>query len=299
MARFSSFFLFLALAITATSIPSPVFAQPLPQSVPTNAAGIADPAEYQAYVEALNTDNPFKIDGFLKQYPQSNGLENVLEHGIAPYLRYPDYAAGYWASGEDEVLEFARRLREIAPDDVRALAVITILNAKRISVGRRDLIPEMCEDSRSGLKQFPGWYAPNGLTRSEWKRLRDDVAYTFDVAAGECAFLNKDFVAARIPFRMALRLFPTQLETVYLLALSDLQEPIDPQGFAYCDKTVQLLRLRGENSRRSADSVARYCHAVYERRHRTAASPSTQQASSEQFPRDPFALEGNSVARPQ
>jgi len=300
MARLSSFLLLVAFAITMSCVFAPAFPQSVPDSTPTNAAGIALPAEYQAYVAALNSDNPFNIDKFVKRYPQSSGLEIVLEHGIAPYLQVPDYAAGYWESGEDEVLEFARRLRELAPDDIRALAVLTILDAKRVSVGRRDLIPQLCEDSRSGLKQLPHWQAPDGLSRSEQRNLLRNIRYTFDVAAGECAFLNKEFVAARRPLKMALQLFPAQLETVYLLALSDLQEPIDPQGFAYCDKTVHLLEQSKSNGRPSANSVAKYCQAVRSRVCQKARSQSAQPSSPENtLPPNLLALDGNTVSKPK
>src|SRR5579864_67459 len=85
MARFSPFFLVAALAIFSLNS-GPSFAQSLPQSLPADANGITDPAEYQAYIEALKSDNPFVIDKFVTQYPQSSGLEKVLQHGIARYV---------------------------------------------------------------------------------------------------------------------------------------------------------------------------------------------------------------------
>ena len=119
MARFSSAFLVAAFAFTLGHGPAPAFAQSQPPNVRFEASGITDPAEYQAYIEALGTSNPFTIDKFVKRYPQSLALQQVLEHAIAPSLESTENIWSYWASGDDEILAFAERLHEMAPGDVR------------------------------------------------------------------------------------------------------------------------------------------------------------------------------------
>jgi len=303
MSRFSPVFLVAAFVIALTYSSAPAFAQYLPQSMPADATGITDPAEYQAYLEALNTDNPFTIDKFVRRYPQSGGLEKVLQHGIARYVDSSDWVLNYWASGEDKVLEFAKRLRESAPGDMRPLAAITALDAKRVSIGKNELVPEMCSDAQAGLKQLPDWTSPEGMTPSKSNKLRKKVAYTFHLVAGECAFQNKDFVGARALLARAVQLYPTRLPAVYALALSDLQKPIDAQGFAYCDKTIQILKQRGPNGRRSADYVANYCRAVYRSMDQEVAhgrNETVGQSASEKT-LSPFsvALNGNNAAEPR
>ena len=296
MARFSWVFLLAAFAITLGYRSAPAFAQSQPPNVPLDASGITDPAEYQAYIEALSTDNPFAINKFVKRYPQSSALQQVLEHAIAPSLESTEYIWDYWASGDDEILDFAERLHEIAPDDVRALAVITTFDAKRVAIGKHDAIQKMCSDSQSGLKQLPHWGAPSGMARSEFRVLRNNMAYTFNVFAGQCSYLEKDFVGARSFFRGAVQVFPTRLVGIYGLTLSDLEEPIDSQGFGYCGKAIQLLQQTGGNGRRSATALATYCRSISRRVLRTGESQTAGQPTAGQtLPPDLLALDGNNV----
>ena len=265
MANCSLAFLLAVFAI-ANQSSAPVFAQSVfAQSLsiaPTNTEGIADPAEYQAFVEALNSDNPFTLEQFVTRYPQSGGLEKVLQHGIARYVGADESVLYYWASGEDKVLEFAERLRESDRDDMRSLAAITTLDAKRVSIGKNELVGEMCSNAQFGLRQLPDWKPPKGMTRPEANELRKQMAYTFYLVAGQCAFQNKDFIDARVLYARAVQLEPARESAIWGLTVSDLQRPIDPQGFAHCDKTVQILKRAGGSGRRSADQVAKYCRAV-------------------------------------
>jgi len=299
MARFSSVFLLAAVAFTLGHSSAPAFSQAQPPSVSFDAIGIADPDEYQAYIEAVGTSNPFAIDKFVKRYPQSVVLPQVLEHAIAPSLESTDNISNYWATGDDETLAFAERLHEMAPDDVRALAVITTFDAKRVAIGRHDVIQKMRSDSQSGLKQLPHWRAPDGMTHSEFIALRDNMAYTFNIFAGQCLYLEKDFVGARPFFRRATQVFPDRLVGVYDLTLSDLQEPIDPQGFAYCDKAIQLLKQTGGNGRRSVIRLAAYCRSVSKRVHHAGEAQTAGQAAAGQaLSPDLLASDGKNIAKP-
>jgi tetratricopeptide (TPR) repeat protein len=260
MSRFSALLVLVVVTITANYYSSQASAQALPQAPSSDQQVINDPAEYKAYAAALNTQNPYTAEAFVTRYPQSSGLREVLEHLIAPYLE-PEYQASRYSNSDAKVLELAKRLRQIAPDDVRALGVITALDRARVSAGIQGVIKEMCVDSQSGLQQLPAWQMPEGMKRLEFDKLRDRLADTFDGAAGLCALQSKDFATARAFYEEAFRINPTKIEDVYQLTISDLaMNPIDAKGFWYC-KTLQLLRRQTQP--RPERTLAKYCQAKY------------------------------------
>jgi hypothetical protein len=264
MHRFSSVVILVALAIAVGCHSTPTSAQSQPQNAPSDQTVVNDPAEYKAYLVALNTQNPFTVEAFLTRYPQSSAVREILEHLIAPYLEAENEANGYSSSGA-KVLVLAKRLRELAPDDVRALAVITTLDRARVSIGMREVISEMCADSQSGLQQLPGWKAPDKMTRSEFDNLRNNMADTFSGAAGLCALHRKDLPAARSFYEKALLLNPSKQADIYQLTLTDLEmKPIDPNGFWYCGRLIQLLK---PVDKKNGKVLAKYCETRYRQYH--------------------------------
>src|SRR5206468_7304179 len=88
----------------------------------TSSKVIKDPAEYNAYMAALNDSNPLRkaaaMEAFVKQYPGSIVKTDALEQAMAAYQ-----AAGNVAKVE----ETANQLLQLDPINIRALAIITFL----------------------------------------------------------------------------------------------------------------------------------------------------------------------------
>ncbi len=87
------------------------------QAAPQQKKEIKNPAEYNAYVGAIQqTDPAAKVSGleaFLQQYPQSVMKEDALE---ALMIAYQQTGNG------DKMNDAAQRLLQVIPDNVRALA---------------------------------------------------------------------------------------------------------------------------------------------------------------------------------
>src|SRR5580700_2860897 len=129
----------LVAAVTAVAQTAPAPAQPAPaptapaQTAPQQGAPAApqkkeikDPAEYNAYVGAVQqTDPAAKISGleaFLTQYPNSVMKEDALELLMGTYQQKGDAA---------KMGDTAQRLLQLNPNNVRALALLAY--SKRVA----------------------------------------------------------------------------------------------------------------------------------------------------------------------
>src|SRR5438552_2353139 len=94
-------------------------AQPGAAAAPQQKKEIKNPAEYNAYVGAVQqTDANAKISGleaFLTQYPNSVMKEDALELLMGAYLQ---------AQNQAKMLDAAQRLLQANPNNVRALAIL-------------------------------------------------------------------------------------------------------------------------------------------------------------------------------
>ena len=100
--------------------------QPAQPAAPQQKKEIKDPAEYNAYVGAVQQSDPAaKISGleaFLTQYPNSVMKEDALEILMGTYQQKGDAA---------KMGDTAKRLLQLNPNNVRALALLAY--SKRIA----------------------------------------------------------------------------------------------------------------------------------------------------------------------
>src|SRR6202790_1466650 len=115
----------LVAAVTAVAQTAPAPAQPAPQQNPTPSPAapqkkeIKDPAEYNAYVGAVQqTDPAAKVSGieaFLTQYPNSVMKEDALELLMGAYQQTGNQA---------KMLDVAQKVLLANPCNIRALALV-------------------------------------------------------------------------------------------------------------------------------------------------------------------------------
>src|SRR3984885_14142629 len=107
-------------------------AQPAAQAAPAaqQKKEIKDPAEYNAYVGAVQQSDPkAKISGveaFLTQYPNSVMKEDALELLMGAYQQTGDVP---------KTLDAAQRLLQVNPNNYRALALLTYMKRQAAEAG--------------------------------------------------------------------------------------------------------------------------------------------------------------------
>src|SRR5262249_49003960 len=201
-------------------------------NVPTSQKVIKDPAEYNAYITALNTQDPAArgaaMEAFVKQYPQSVVLTDALEQAMAAYQQ---------AGNSAKVEELAKRILQLQPNNIRALAIVTALDRAKGTIGDQKALQDSCTYSQTGLQQLPSWTKPEGMADADFQKLKTQMAGIFNGAAGFCALQAKNYPQARDFYTQAFQIDPNDLQNVYQLAVADLeQNPLYLNELWYCAK---------------------------------------------------------------
>jgi tetratricopeptide (TPR) repeat protein len=253
-------FSYLLLILFATSVtvldPSQLFSQ---QSAPASQKVIKDPTEYNAYIAALNTQDPAQkaaaMEAFITQYPASVVKTDAMEQAMAAYQQAGNVA---------KLTSIANHLLELDPANVRALAIVTFLNRSLASQGDAKAASDVRAEADRGLKALPGWQKPEGVSDADFEKLRKQMAAIFHGAAGFTALQAKDYAAARDHYLQSIESDPSNLEDVYQLAVAELEmKPVDPNGFWYVAKAFQLAH----DNAAAQKSIEAYGKAKYRRYH--------------------------------
>ena len=244
---------------TQPSQPGQTTAQPQ-ANTPVQQKTIKDPAEYNAYITALNTADPAQkaaaMEAFVKQYPQSIVLVDALEQAMAAYQQ---------AGNTNKVLDSARRILQLNPNHIRALAIVTAID-RNLATAQADqnALKEGCADAQTGLAQLPSWQKPSDVSEADFEKQKTQMANIFNGAAGFCALQAKNFTQAQGYYTKAFQIEPNDLQNVYQLAISYLEtDPMDLRGFWYGAKA---LSLAGNNAA-AVNSIAPYVKAKYKKYH--------------------------------
>jgi tetratricopeptide (TPR) repeat protein len=222
---------------------------------------IKDPAEYNAYIAALNMKDPAEkaeaMVAFNGKYPDSLMHIDAMEQAMAAYQQAGNVA---------KVEEMAGEILKIAPENVRALAIVTYLGRARATGGDKEALAAVGDSAEHGLKALKTWKSPEGTSAEDYKKLRDQMAEIFNGAAGFAALQKGDYAAARGYYSKSVQIDPTNLQDVYQLAIADLQsKPLDPDGFWYITKAMQLAGV--QKNEPAQKSMVAYGKAKYRRYH--------------------------------
>jgi hypothetical protein len=216
---------------------------------------IADPAEYQAYITAINLQDPAQkaaaLESFIQQYPgtvvKSDALELLL--------------AAYGASANQPMLEqTAARVLAGDPTNLRALAVATSIERSK---GTPESIADAGANAQKGLQALANWTKPEGMTDADFENLKNRMAEILDGASAFAALQSKDYATAREHYLKSLAKDPDNVMDAYQLAIAELETtPLDLDGFWYGAKA---LRLAADNDTR--DAIAHYVKGKYKKYH--------------------------------
>ena len=205
-------------------------------NVPTSQKVIKDPAEYNAYITALNTTDPAAkgqaMEAFVTQYPNSIVKIDALEQAMGAYQQ---------ASNQAKVEQIARQILQIDPNDVRALAIVVFIERNQIANAASGA--KARGDAERGLQELPNWKAPDGVTPADFEKMRNQMENIFAGTAAFGALQQQDYPAARKYYLQALKIDPNDLANNYQLAIALLQpNPIDPLGFWYGAKALSAAQ---------------------------------------------------------
>ncbi len=182
---------------------------------------IKDQAEYNAYVGAIQQQDPAaKISGleaFLTQYPNSVVKEDALEALMGAYQQTGNAA---------KMSDAANRLLQANPNNIRALAVLSFYHRSLAQAGQdaQNNLNLARQFGEKGLQALPSFPKPEGMKDPDFEKLKEQMSGIFNGAVGLAALQTKDYATATKDLKVAADLSPNDFSTVYPLALAFLQE---------------------------------------------------------------------------
>ena len=262
------FAMLLVAAVTAVAQTTAAPAQPAPQQSPTPSAAapqkkeIKDPAEYNAYVGAVQqTDAAAKVSGleaFVTQYPNSVMKEDALELLMGAYQQTGNQA---------KTLETAQKVITANPCNLRALALLAYTKQAMATAGGPNAQQNLADAGQygeKGLGCLPTATKPEGMPDADFQKLKAQTTAIFNGAAGLKAYGAKDYAKAEQFLRAAVEADPTNLVDVYDLALSYLAAgpaEDDVNGLFFIARASNLAQGAGK------EQIAKFGKSKYNKYH--------------------------------
>jgi tetratricopeptide (TPR) repeat protein len=215
---------------------------------------IKDPAEYNAYVNALQQkDAAAKISGmeaFLVTYPNSVMKEDALETLMGAYQQ---------ANNQAKVIETANRLLAVNANNVRALVLLSY-NEKGAQKWA-----DAQQHAERGLQALPNMPKPdNTTTDADFAKQKSQFSGLLNSVAGFSALQVKDYPAAQKYLRAAVEGDPADVGNVYPLALAYLTgtPEDDLNGLFFISRAANLITDPGAKA-----GVVKFGHSRYVKYH--------------------------------
>jgi tetratricopeptide (TPR) repeat protein len=217
----------------------PAGQQPAAQSGQSSQAApeIKDPAEYNAYVGAIQQQDPnakiSALEAFLTQYPNSVMKTTALELLMASYQQ---------AGNQQKVVETAKRLLTVDSCNLRALALLTFLDRQTVSSGNTSELGDLTQYSSKGLECVQSAQKPAGVSDADYDKLKQQVTPIFNGGCGFAALQNKDYAKAQSCLKAAVDANPNDLQNVYPLAMAYLSAtpPDTLNGLFYIARAADI-----------------------------------------------------------
>jgi tetratricopeptide (TPR) repeat protein len=194
---------------------------------------IKDPAEYNAYVAAIQQKDPTaKISGleaFITQYPNSVMKNQALEILMQTYQQ---------SNNVKKAVETAAKLAASNPCQVPALTLLTYIDRMMAQGGDPNGKQESADAEKygqQGLDCLPKFNKPEGTSDADFAKMKAQMTGNFEAGIGWGALQDKDYAKAATHLKAAVDANPPDsqkdLALLYPLALSYLQQtPPDYQN---------------------------------------------------------------------
>lgn len=227
---------------------------------------IKDPAEYNAYIAAVQAQNPAQratsLESFLQSYPNTVMKEDATELLLKTYQQLLSNDPQKYTQ---KVMETGQRLLQIDPNNLTALALLSYMD-RALAQGGGPNAEQLLQQGRHygerGLQQLPLQSKPEGYTDEQWAKLKQDFRLIFLGTIGHAALQSRDYATAQQDLKEVVASDPSNFTNLYLLALSYLEpNPPDPQGLFWIARAVSLAPSQ------MAPDLQRYGRSKYARFH--------------------------------
>ncbi len=214
----------VAALAAAQDAAKPAQGQPSAPTTPAPAAQgpvIKDPAEYNAYVGAIQQKDPAAqisgLEAFLTQYPNSVMKVAALQTLMQDYQQ---------TNNQAKTLDAATKLVTADPTNERAIFLLAYFDRLKAQGGdpnaQQDLV-EAKKYGQMGLDGLAKFSKPDGTSDADFQKMKDQMTGVFNAALGIAALTDKDYDAARKDLRAAVDSSPDfqkDFSVVYPLALA-------------------------------------------------------------------------------
>jgi len=181
---------------------------------------IKDPAEYNAYVAAVQQKDPnAKISGleaFLTQYPNSVMKNQALELLMGAYQQ---------SNNAKKTMETATKLVAADPCNMRALALLAFYNLAMAQNGYPNALQLLADGKKYGQQGMACW--PK-VTDPEITKMKDQMTTIFQSAIGIADCQSKDYPGCIQALQQPVAANPQDFSLIYPLALAYWPDPKTP-----------------------------------------------------------------------
>ena len=205
---------------------------------------IKDPAEYNAYVNAIQQQDPNAkaqaLEAFIQTYPNSVMKIDAAEQLMAAYQQ---------AGNVQKMIDAANRILQMDPNNVRALAILTYTYRATITAQNlQQNLPLIQKYATQGEQALPNLAKPEGMSDADFTKLHNELGAIFEGGLGFVALQNKTYPEASKDFGKAVsEESQPNIADIYPLAQADLEsKPINPEGFWYIVKAANLAQGDGK-----------------------------------------------------
>jgi hypothetical protein len=204
-----------SLLAVASSVPAALAVPALAQDASATGAGaqaagsaqnqitIKDPAEYNAYTNAVGQGQPAAkaqaIEAFLTQYPNSVVKQEMLEQLVGAYQA---------ANDTPHTLDAARRLLQVDPNNLRALTYIVYVEKSQAN-GDQTKLDDAASLAQKGLAASK----PASMSDADYQKLKGVATPIFYSAIGADATAKKDYKGAIDAYTSELKSYPDPTQT--------------------------------------------------------------------------------------
>jgi tetratricopeptide (TPR) repeat protein len=205
---------------------------------------IKDPAEYNAYVSAIQQKDPAAkaqaLEAFLQTYPNSVMKIDAAEQLMAAYQQ---------AGDAPKMIDAANKVLQMDPNNVRALAILTYTyRATTTAQNLQQNLPLVQQYATRGQQALPNMQKQEGMSDEDFTKLHNELGAIFEGGLGFVALQAKDYQEAAKDFAAAVsHESQPSIADLYPLAQADLEaKPMNPEGFWYIVKASQLAQGEGQ-----------------------------------------------------